>query len=237
MQAQTVKEIRSDKNGGKQRAKTTNGNGEPAQAESKTVVISIPKANMQILPLLIEGTSPYVQNRFWNKGAMMEQQAAGSTAQSKKKREPKNFEKLYQNAMYRPTDGGFGMPASSFRNACVSACRLVGFKMTHAKLAVFVQADAYDEEGTPLVRIIKGKPKMHVGPARNANGSIDLRARPMWAPGWQAKVLVEFDADVFTPTDVANLFDRVGKQVGVGEGRHDSRESCGLGWGTFRIVS
>lgn len=236
MQTQTAKESRSDKNGSKgKRAKS--GSGETPKEDPKPVMISIPKANIQVLPLVIEGTSPYVQNRFWNKKDMMDKQAAGSTAQSKKKRDPKDFDKLYENATYRATDGSYGMPASAFRNACVSACRLVGFKMTHAKLAIFVQADTYDEDGTPLVKITKGKPKMHVGPARNANGSIDLRARPMWSPGWQARVLVEFDADVFTPTDVANLFDRVGKQVGVGEGRHDSRESCGLGWGTFRIVS
>ena len=36
-------------------------------------------------------------------------------------------------------------------------------------------------------------------------------------------------------TDVTNLMQRVGMQVGIGEGRPDSRDSAGLGWGTFRL--
>jgi hypothetical protein len=29
----------------------------------------------------------------------------------------------------------------------------------------------------------------------------------------------------------------VGRQVGIGEGRPDSRNSCGMGWGLFEIVN
>jgi len=46
-------------------------------------------------------------------------------------------------------------------------------------------------------------------------------------------VVVNFDADQFTVQDVTNLMQRVGMQVGIGEGRPDSRDSAGLGWGTF----
>jgi hypothetical protein len=53
---------------------------------------------------------------------------------------------------------------------------------------------------------------------------------------WQAKVRVRFDADLFTPADVANLMLRAGLQVGIGEGRADSPNSCGMGWGHFECV-
>jgi hypothetical protein len=33
-----------------------------------------------------------------------------------------------------------------------------------------------------------------------------------------------------------NLLARVGMQVGIGEGRPDSRESAGIGFGLFRIA-
>jgi hypothetical protein len=46
---------------------------------------------------------------------------------------------------------------------------------------------------------------------------------------------VRFDADQFTLRDIANLLLRAGMQVGVGEGRPDSKKSCGMGWGTFEI--
>jgi hypothetical protein len=42
--------------------------------------------------------------------------------------------------------------------------------------------------------------------------------------------------DQFTPEDVANLMARVGMQVGIGEGRPDSKNSAGMGWGLFKIA-
>jgi hypothetical protein len=56
----------------------------------------------------------------------------------------------------------------------------------------------------------------------------------MWEE-WSAKPRIRFDAEMFTASDVANLMKRVGMQVGIGEGRPDSRESAGLGWGTFTV--
>jgi len=35
--------------------------------------------------------------------------------------------------------------------------------------------------------------------------------------------------------DVSNLLARVGIQCGIGEGRHNSRDSTGIGFGTFKI--
>jgi hypothetical protein len=37
-------------------------------------------------------------------------------------------------------------------------------------------------------------------------------------------------------TDVVNLISRVGLQVGIGEGRPDSKQSAGLGYGLFEIL-
>jgi hypothetical protein len=109
--------------------------------------------------------------------------------------------------------------------------------MTKAKMSVFVVADGYDESGiTPLVRFTRGKPKYFEAPVRNATGVADIRARPMWEPGWRAKIKIRFDADQFNAQDVGNLLMRMGAQGGVGEGRADSKDSCGCGWGFFRIV-
>jgi hypothetical protein len=118
----------------------------------------------------------------------------------------------------------------------ISACRVVGFKMTHAKLSVFVEPDGFDaDDGTPLVRIY-GEPMVHEGLVRNATGVADVRWRPMWRQ-WHAFVRVVYDADQFTLEDVSNLLARAGMQVGIGEGRPDSKMSAGMGWGTFRIAA
>jgi len=203
--------------------------------DPQTIVISPPRFSRGTF--LIEGISPYVGNRFAAKGDLMATQKAGSQARTKKKRSPKDFNALYENAKHLSPEGWCGMPAPAFRNGMISACRLVGFKMTLAKLSVFIHEDGYDQDGLGIVRITNGRPKQVEHPVRNANGSIDIRSRPMWAPGWQAKVLIEWDEDQFSLTDVTNLLSRVGRQVGIGEGRPDSKDSPGVGWGRFKVVS
>jgi hypothetical protein len=202
----------------------------------KTEAISVRAPNMQVLELCIVGDAPYVQHKFSAKALeqMMATQAAGGTARSKRKRDPKDFDQVCKDATHWSRQGWVGIPASAFRNAMISACRLVGFKMTLAKLAVFIKADGYDKhDGTPLVRIY-GQSRRHDRAARNDNGSVDIRSRPMWESG-MAKVCVRFDGDTFTATDISNLMMRVGLQVGIGEGRADSKNSAGIGWGSYEL--
>lgn len=199
--------------------------------------ISIPAPNFKTVSMEIRGTAPYVQHKFSAKAllAIKQKQMAGSTAKKGAKREARNFESEYEEAIHRATEGWYGIPAPAFRNASISACRTVGFKMTHAKLALFIEADGFDAtEGTPLVKI-KGKPEKHESYVRLESGVVSLAIRPMWRE-WSALLRIRFDADMFNETDVANLIMRVGAQVGIGEGRPDSKNSAGLGWGTFQIV-
>lgn len=210
---------------------STNTNG-----GSKAVAIKAPA--FQVAEFHIRGTSPYVQNKFSKKAEdeIRATQAAGSQAKSKKVREPKDFDQACKNATYCSTEGWLGIPAPAFRDGMISACRTVGFKMTHAKLAAWVIADGFDaQSGKPLVKI-QGEPERYDAYVRNDNGSIDIRSRPMWKE-WSAVVRVKFDADMLSVTDVANLLMRVGYQVGIGEGRNASKDSSGMGWGSFEIVN
>lgn len=198
--------------------------------------VQIKAPNIKTAVFRIIGTAPLVQARFANKADIMLTQQTGSQAKSKKKREPKDFDKLCDESVHYSREGWIGIPASAIRAGSISACRLVGFKMTLAKMSIFVEADGYDrEEGTPLVKLIAGdykKVDLHV---RNATGVVDIRSRPMWDE-WEADVRIRFDADQFSLADVTNLLSRVGMQVGIGEGRPDSKNSAGMGWGTFRLA-
>jgi hypothetical protein len=210
---------------------------EPAATKGRErVIISAPK--FETAQVTILGTSPLVLHKFSQKvrDSIQATQEAGSQSKKGKARVARDFEEGWQAARHRSTEGWDGIPASAFRNAMISACRVVGFKMTLAKLSLFVVANGYDENGTGLVRITKGEPHQDIRPGRNANGGIDLRARPMWPPGWVAKVTVRWDGDQFSVHDVFNLMARVGAQVGVGEGRADSKMSAGCGWGEFEII-
>jgi hypothetical protein len=190
---------------------------------------------MQTLEFFLVGTAPYMQARFSEKqrNQMREKQAAGSVAKKGKARAARDFQGDYEAAIHRDEKGGWaGIPASAFRAACISACRLVGFKMTLAKLSIFTESDGLDIDGTPLIKII-GEPEVCEMPVRNATGVMDIRVRPLWRE-WSCRLRLRYDMDQFAANDVANLLMRVGMQVGIGEGRPDSRQSAGLGYGLFR---
>lgn len=233
----------------KSKVEAAGKNGDGAAEDGVQVAaerISITPPNMKVIQLTIVGTSPLVQNRFGEKARniMQEAQEAGSQGKKGKKREPKDFVRCYNDARHiavRNVDGTpiaepwDGIHAGGFRRAMVDACSVVGFHMTKAKKTLFVRPNGFSLDGSPLVKITKGKPEMHIGPVRNSSGVADLRARPLWQPGWEAVLTLEFDNDLFSVLDIANLLNRVGIQCGIAEGRPNSKESTGCGWGTFRI--
>lgn len=211
--------------------------GAPEGTKVERITISPPR--LPVLEFRIQGTAPFVSNNFSQEARdqMRAEQEAGSTTKKGKKREPKNFEAGYEGSLHREAgDLWYGIPATAFRAAMIDACRMAGFKMTHAKMSVFVEPDGFEADGTPLVRITKGHPEHIDSFVRNDNGSADIRPRGMWAAGWEAVVRVRYDADQFTSEDVANLLLRAGLQVGVGAGRPFSKKSAGQGWGTFTVL-
>lgn len=203
--------------------------------KSETLTITAP--DIRTAEFEIEGTAPYVQLKFPKKVAemMRAKMEAGQQAKKNNKKEARDFDEDYRQALHVSDEGWYGVPAAAFRNALISACRVAGFQMTKAKLSVVAASDGLDaEEAIPLVRIY-GEPEMRVDHVRNATGVADLRVRAMWKK-WHATLRIQYDHEQFSLTDVTNLLARAGMQVGVGEGRPDSKQSAGLGWGTFRIL-
>lgn len=205
--------------------------------EGETQTINISPPNIQAIQVRLVGTAPYLQARFSKKAmdAMMEKMD-GTVKKGTKTRKTRDYDEDMRNATHISTEGWAGIPASSIRAALISACRLVGFKMTIAKLSLFVQADGFDKvDGSPLIKIY-GKQERNDMPVRLQTGVFDIRIRPMWRE-WYAEPAISYDADQFSVEDVLNLLRRVGLQVGLGEGRPDSRKSAGLGMGTFTVTA
>jgi len=201
--------------------------------KGETLTISPP--NFQRLRFRIDGTAPLMQARFSHKAMqkMMTKMIAGSTAKKGAKREPRDFDADFEGALHRSSDGWIGVPAAAIRNACIDACRMVGYQMTRAKMSVFVEADGLDAiDGVPLIKLLADEPQQTQMMTRNATGVADIRVRPMWRQ-WALEVTLRFDADQFTGQDVLNLLLRAGEQVGIGEGRPYSKSSNGMGFGTF----
>jgi len=200
---------------------------------SKTLTISAP--NFQIAEFEIRGNSPLVVHRFNIKELPHPDQQEPNPRGKKGKIHPTTDER-FNRARYIAKDGWDGFHAGAIRAAMISACRVANFKMTLAKLSVFVLQDGWDatEPQIPLVRIY-GEPIKQVDICRVETGQPYINARPAYH-NWSSKVKIRFDGDQFTVTDIYNLLSRVGLQVGLCEGRPDSKKSAGMGWGLFDIV-
>jgi len=209
----------------------------PGKVEQAEIVIKAP--NFKVLECTIVGTAPFVSNNFAQEAIdqmKADMEAGAKSKQARGKREPKDFEAGYRGSLHVAEDGWFGLSAGALRAALIRACSMCGVEMTKAKQCFFVLADGYEKvRGVPLVKITKGKPERFDAYVRNANGSPDIRARARWAAGWEAKLRVRYDADMFGQDMVANLIQRAGISVGIGAGRPFSTMSAGCGWGTFEI--
>lgn len=207
---------------------------------SKNTTVTIKAPRFQSAVFDIKGISPLVIHRFSakTKQEMKQKMETGKAASSKRNREPKNTDELFEEARYISNEGWDGFHAGAIRSALISACRLVGYKMSLAKLSLFVEPDGWDakEPQIPLIRIY-GTPTKQEDIARVSNANRDpyVTVRAAYH-NWSAKVKLRWDADQFTVEDVTNLLYRVGLQVGIGEGRPDSKNSTGMGWGMFEVV-
>jgi hypothetical protein len=207
--------------------------------QNKTVQITPP--NIQTALFTIEGITPLVQHRFSVKAkqGMIDKVTEGSKpSKGKTKHEATDTNDIYNAARYVSAEGWDGFNVSAIRCAIIRACTLVNFKMTLAKLSVWVIADGRDkyEPEFGLIRIY-GKPRKLESVVRvPSTGASMVAFRPIYDE-WKAKVRLSFDADQFSLQDVTNLLSRAGAQVGIGEGRNSSPDSAGMGWGSFRIIN
>lgn len=126
-------------------------------AKTETVHEIIKAPRIETATFCIKGVSPLVIHRMSQKykNEMRQKMLEGNSAKSKKKREPVVLEDIFEAARYRASKGWDGLHAGAVRNALISACKLVNFKMTLAKLSIFVMEDGWDttEPQIPLIRI------------------------------------------------------------------------------------
>ena len=213
------------------------GNREKPTKVEKGKQLVIPPPKFKVAEFHIRGTAPLVMNRFSSreKDKIITTQEMGDHAKKKgKKKDPKDFEKAYENSKHMIGDK-YCIPCTAMRIACVNACRLVGFHMTLAKMSIFVESDGNQQDMQPGFLITKGEPERLDMTVRISQGKTDVHARAAF-PEWEAKPRIRFDSDQFALEDVTNLVMRVGIQVGLLEGRPFSSSSCGMGWGVFEIV-
>jgi hypothetical protein len=205
-------------------------------------IVHIQPANMVQTTLRIRSNTGYVQEAFSGRKrdelmlGMSTSKAEKAGKARKDARPARNYDDEFEDAQHKAVAGWNGIPCTAFRQAMVDACRTANVVMVTAKLAISIIPDGFDaRDGTPLVQLYSPTPPERLQlPVRNANGSVDIRVRPIWREWW-AKVTVQFDADMITAQSIVNLLDRAGQQVGIGAGRPFSKKSVGQGWGTFSV--
>jgi hypothetical protein len=207
--------------------------------EAQNIVISRPVFKTAVFK--ITGTAPLVIHRISKKleGEFLDKIRLGSKPAGKKKFAPQDPDEICDAGRYYGETNGErweGFNAAAIRCALISACRLCNFKMTIAKMSVFCVADGRDILN-PLYSLVRihGDSKRSEMMARTETGVAMLTIRPMYFP-WSADVRLRWDASQFSIEDLANLLMRAGQQVGIGEGRPDSKNSAGMEWGLFEVA-
>lgn len=211
-------------------------------SKKATRKIEITPPNFKIIKLAIVGTAPLMTHRFSSKMRRQIEEKQTAKDATSKKREPKNYAEEFEAARYRSRTNGKrngswdGVPCGAIRAAMISACRNVdGLSMVKAKGAFFILPQGYDkDDGTPLLRINGAEPVHDTRPVRLESGVADMRNRPRY-DDWSIDLEIQYDGDIVSETDVANLLARAGAQVGLCEMRPQAPNSFGGDFGTFTV--
>jgi len=186
---------------------------EAIAAETKAPeILRIPRPDLKTFSLQIKGISPLMMHAWSEK--VMSGLPGGSGHKDPKtgKRPARDPEKDFREAAYRHPEGGYGFPAVAFKQAAVSAIRLIdGLTMAEAKLMFLMPQD--------FVKIESPEPTMDSRPVRlQRGGSVEMRYRPVFWP-WSTNLEVRYNARAVTVEQIVNLLVLAGECVGIGEWR------------------
>lgn len=192
------------------------------QATGKDESISLPRLNIRTVSIPIEGDSPLICERFSDRSrdAMLAKQ----TKAAKTARAAKDPEQDFRESLYVMPEGGYGFPAIAFKKAAVAACRQSeGIPMTQARGLFHVVGE--------LVKL-NGEPELFEALVRNASGVADIRFRGLFR-SWSCELIVRYNADSISLSQLVHLFNVGGFACGVGGWRP---EKSGGSYGMFHVI-
>ena len=203
-------------------------------AATKEVGFELPPLAIQLMEVTVIGDSPLIVHA-WSEKAKKEMLGKQMKA-AKMAKEAKDPRADFESSLYRLADGGYGFPSIGFKAAAVTACTSVaGITKVAARQAFHILGEDVDVigafEGTKarnnLVRIEGGEPSMREDMVRVGMGTADLRYRGEFAD-WHAKLLVRYNANVLSESQILNIINVAGFAVGVGEWRPEKDGMSGM---------
>lgn len=200
----------------------------------ENVAIELPMLDIQLMDVTLIGDSPLIVHAWSMKAKkeMLDKQ----TKKAKGAREARDPKADFQASMYRLADGGHGFPSVAFKNAAVTAgTSVAGITKVAARQAFHILGEDADINGAfdgaksrvNLVRIEGSEPVLREDMVKVGMGAADLRYRAEY-PTWHSKILVRFNANVLSPSQILNLLNTAGFAVGVGEWRPEKDGQSGL---------
>lgn len=184
--------------------------------------IEISPIPAETIAVPIRGTAPLIMHRFSEKA----RKALLDAMQGRRSpKEAKNPEAEYQAALYHLKGGGYGFPATGFKQATIGAARFYpkNVTMTALRQALFFRGEPGDD-GQLMVGI-DGEPVMSEQVVRVGQGT-DLRYRPIFNE-WTAVLEVTYVTSALTRASVVSLIDAGGLGVGIGDWRPERNGTMG----------
>lgn len=205
-----------------------------ATAAKKDVGIELPALNIGLMEVTLVGDSPLIVHAWSEKAKkeMLDKQMK----KAKPAKEAKDPQADFEASMYRLSDGGYGFPSVAFKNAAVTAgTSVAGLTKIQARQAFHIMGEDVDIAGAfdgsksrvNLARIDGDDPTMREDMVRVGMGTADLRYRPEFKE-WSTKILVRYNRNVLSESQILNLLNTAGFAVGVGEWRPEKDGQYGM---------
>jgi len=202
--------------------------------KKEEVGIVLPPLDTRLMEVTVIGDSPLIVHAWSAKAKKEMLSKQMKTARGSK--EAKNPRADFESAMYYLADGGYGFPSVAFKAAAVTAgTSVAGVTKIAARQAFHVLGEDVDVKGAfegsstrlNLVRIEGAPPTMREDMVRVGMGTADLRYRPEFTT-WFARLLVRYNANVLSESQILNLLNTAGFAVGVGEWRAEKDGQSGM---------
>lgn len=196
--------------------------------------IELPRLDIRLMEVTVIGDSPLIVHAWSQKakGLMLDKQMKRAAGPKEAKDPVADFEA----SLYRFPDGGHGFPSVGFKSAAVTAITSVGgLTKVAARQAFHILGEDVDVVGAfdgtrarqSLVRIEGGEPTMREDLVRVGMGTADLRYRGEFTD-WRARLLVRYNANVLSESQILNVVNAAGFAVGVGEWRPERDGQFGM---------
>jgi hypothetical protein len=181
---------------------------------SETRTIVVPELRRIQLNARIEGVTPLIVHRFGEKAMRLVQRSQSGEARQKK--EPRDPESDFQEALYKLPDGSYGFPSIGVKKAMVLAGqRFAEERGTELYGAITIPGEFLTIESPAPPRrredrvVLQGK-------------TLDIAYRPEFWP-WAMVVPLVFYENMISPDRVINLLRVAGTCVGIGNWRMDRK--------------